>query len=131
MKLELQREHGTEGYTGGKLFIDGIYFCHTMEDQERDEKIPRETAIPVGTYEFMVSMSMRFKKLMPLLLNVPNFSGVRIHSGNTANDTEGCILVGKPLKSGFVSESRTVFVELMKKINQARINKEELTIEIS
>lgn len=131
MKIELKREHGTKKYTLGDLYIDGEYFCKSLEDEEREVKIPHETCIPMGTYKVIVDMSIRFKQLMPLLLNVPNFTGVRIHSGNTHEDTDGCILVGKPLRSDFITESRKTFVDLMKKINQARINKEEITIEIT
>jgi hypothetical protein len=84
MKLTLQRAHGTTDYTHGKLFIDGEYFCDTMEDQERESKVSGKTAIPMGHYRVIIDMSTRFKQLMPLILNVPNFTGVRIHSGNVA-----------------------------------------------
>ncbi len=131
MKLELKRVHGTIGYTHGELFIDEEYFCETIEDQEREVKLAGQTAIPLGTYEFVVNMSMRFKRLMPLLLKVPNFEGVRIHSGNTAFDTEGCILVGKALSEGFISRSRETYIELMRRITLARIAKETLIIEIT
>lgn len=120
MKLELKREHGTLKYTLGSLYIDGVYFCKTLEDQEREEKIKGETAIPLGTYEVIVTYSNRFGMLMPLLLNVPNFEGIRIHSGNTHEDTEGCILVGKPLRADFIQQSRDTYVQLMKLINAAR-----------
>jgi hypothetical protein len=129
MKLELRRFHGTKGYTAGELFIDDLYFCNTIEDEERESKEYAKTAIPLGTYEITVNMSIRFKKLMPLLHNVPNFTGIRIHSGNSADDSEGCILVGKPHKKDFITESRVTFTELMKKINQARV-KEKVTITI-
>lgn len=126
MKLDLVRKQGTTGYTEGKLYIDGVYFCDTIEDEERTVKIQDKTAIPKGHYKVIINQSTRFKKLMPLLLNVPNYTGVRIHSGNTSEDTEGCILVGKKLKDGFVTKSRDTFKLLMKKIS----NQEVLTIEI-
>lgn len=126
MKLTLKREHGTKDYTHGKLYIESVYFCDTIEDQERDVKVQNETAIPLGTYKVIINMSNRFKKLMPLLLNVPNFTGVRIHSGNTKEDTEGCILVGKKLKDGFVGSSRATFKELMSRLQGVK----DITIEI-
>jgi hypothetical protein len=71
-----------------------MFICHTLEDVQRDVKIAGETAIGWGKYKLIVNMSNRFKKRLPLLLDVPNFAGVRIHGGNTELDTEGCILVG-------------------------------------
>lgn len=126
MKLKLVREHGTKDYTHGKLYIEGIYFCDTIEDEERVVKMQDKTAIPLGTYKIIINMSNRFKKLMPLLLNVPNFSGIRIHSGNTKDDTEGCILVGKKLRDGFVGNSRATFKVLMSRLQGVK----DITIEI-
>mgnify|MGYP003657163557 CR=1 FL=1 len=113
MNLRLKRTHGTKDYTHGQLFIDEVYFCDTLEDQERETKILGQTAIPCGTYKVILTMSNRFKKLMPLLVNVPNFSGIRIHNGNTKDHTEGCVLVGKKVKDGFVGESKVTFKKLM------------------
>ncbi len=113
MNLRLKRTHGTKDYTHGQLFIDDVYFCDTLEDQERETKVFGETAIPCGTYKVIMTMSNRFKKLMPLLVNVPNFSGIRIHNGNTKDHTEGCVLVGKKVKDGFVGESKVTFKKLM------------------
>jgi hypothetical protein len=96
MKITVVRKFFTGSATIGKLLIDGKFFCYTLEDIVRDNgvKIQKETAIPYGVYDVIINMSNRFKKLMPLLLNVPNFQGVRIHPGNTELDTEGCLLVG-------------------------------------
>lgn len=127
MKLKLQRTFKAETYTVGKLFIDGIYFCDTLEDKVRDVKIKGITAIPTGKYKVQITMSNRFKKLMPLLINVPNFEGVRIHSGNTSEDTEGCILVGKNSEPGKVTNSRNTFKKLMLELNK---DKNNLSIEI-
>ena len=130
MNLKLERKHGTKGFTHGKLYIDGVFFCDTLEDQELTTKIKGETAIPCGHYKVTVTMSIRFKRLMPLLHNVPNYEGVRIHNGNTDKDTEGCILVGEYLHDGFITKSRDTFIALMKHINDARMKKQDISIEI-
>ena len=94
-KVEVKRTFKGTEYTIGKLYIDGTYFCDTMEDTVRTgEKIAGKTAIPAGTYKVKMTWSPRFKRYLPEILNVPNFSGVRIHAGNSALDTEGCILLG-------------------------------------
>lgn len=126
MIITLIRKVGTKGFTEGKLYLDGVYFCDTIEDEERAKKVQNKTAIPKGKYSVIINMSNRFKKLMPLLLNVPNYTGVRIHSGNTSEDTEGCILVGKKIKDGFVTKSRDTFKLLMKKLE----GQKDITIEI-
>lgn len=105
MKLLLKRIFKGETYTIGKLYIDGKYFCDTLEDKVREVKIKNETAIPVGTYKVIVNMSPRFKRLLPRLLNVPGFEGILIHRGNTDKDTSGCILVGENKVKGKVINS--------------------------
>src|SRR5574343_976097 len=106
MKLELIRHAIKDTYTIGKLFIDGTYFCDTLEDYVRaGEKVFGKTAIPTGTYDVQITYSNRFKQPMPLLIDVPGFSGIRIHPGNTAEDTHGCILVGKNTIKGRLTES--------------------------
>ena len=99
MKLKLERLYLKPDYTIGKLYIDGKYFCDTLEDQVRDlakeRKIPGRTAIPAGVYEVIVNISPRFRRKLPRLLDVPGFDGILIHRGNTAEDTSGCILVGE------------------------------------
>ncbi len=127
MKLHLKRLHRTEFSTIGELTIDGLFQCYTLEDKEREVKIKSETAIPKGTYKVIINQSARFKTLLPLLLNVPNFEGIRIHPGNTNHDTEGCILVGKTRGEDFVGKSRKAFAELFEKMKLAK----EITITIS
>lgn len=114
MKMTLKRIFKGNQYTIGKLYIDGEYFCDTLEDVVRPEKIKNETAIPAGTYDVILNMSNRFKKILPLLLRVPNYEGVRIHSGNTKEDTSGCILVGENKVKGQVINSKQKMNELMK-----------------
>lgn len=127
MKLELRRAYFKPTYTIGHLYIDNVYFCDTLEDPWREVKIPHETCIPLGTYKVIITMSNRFKKLMPLLVNVPNFEGIRIHSGNVSADTSGCILVGQNKIKGMVVNSRLTFDNLMDKIQ----NETDLTITIT
>ena len=86
MLLELFRRWKTPYETIGELYNDGVYFCYTLEDAIRDKKIPNETAIPCGRYDVITNYSVRFKRVMPLILNVPGFTGVRIHAGNTKAD---------------------------------------------
>lgn len=119
MKIDIWRKYRKNGYTIGKLSINGKSICDTLEDTDRGltqdmsadaikaKKVYGKTAIPTGTYEVTMSYSNRFKKVMPLLLDVKGFEGIRIHSGNIPEDTEGCILCGKNTEVGKVLNSRT------------------------
>jgi hypothetical protein len=127
MKIEVKRLHKTSKSTIGELTIDGKFECYTLEDVEREVKIKSETAIAKGTYKVIINQSNRFKRLLPLLLNVPNFEGVRIHSGNSNHDTEGCILVGRTRSNDFIGQSRKAFDSLFKKMQGAK----NITITIS
>ena len=119
MELVIKRLYRTENSTIGELTVDGVFECFTLEDKERDVKIKGETAISKGTYKIIINRSNRFKRLLPLLINVKNFEGVRIHSGNTNHDTEGCILVGKTRGKDFIGQSRKAFDKLFKKMQAA------------
>lgn len=119
MELTLVREPTCEGFTRGELFIDGVPECFTLEDQVRGVKIPGETAIPAGRYRVALTKSPRFKKVLPELLQVPGYTGVRIHAGNTADDTEGCILVGQRQGKSAVFESQAAMLELMAALSSA------------
>ena len=130
MKLFLQRIAQTPEYTIGRLEINGKFFCHTLEDAVREQKIMHKTAIPEGTYKVVVNRSPRFKRDLPLLLDVPYFEGIRIHRGNTAKDTSGCILVGINSKKGMVLESTKYEVELTNILKKAQQNGDTITIEI-
>lgn len=133
-KLLLIRIAFKSTYTIGRLYVDGNYFCDTLEDPVRDlpetcpgtsnntscsckEKLYSETAIPAGTYKVTVDISPKFKRQLPRLHKVPHFTGILIHRGNTAKDSAGCILVGQNKKVGRVDNS-TYFeerlVELLK-----------------
>jgi len=127
MVIHVKRLYNTENSTIGEMTIDGIFECFTLEDKERPIKIKSETAIPKGTYKVIINMSNRFKKLLPLLLNVPNFEGVRIHPGNSNHDTEGCILVGRTRSKDYIGQSRKAFNSLFLKMQKAK----QITLTIS
>lgn len=111
-ELKVIRSFKGPDYTIGKLYLDGQYLCDTLEDTVRDKKIAGKTAIPTGTYNCEWTYSQRFKRVLPEVFNVPGFTGVRIHTGNTAADTEGCILVGQNKVKGQVINSKITFSAL-------------------
>lgn len=119
MLLELTRGKSSAKSTIGMLKVDGFFECYTLEDVVRPEKIKGETAIPAGTYKVILNESVRFKRLLPLVLSVPGYEGVRIHPGNTDADTEGCILVGTTCLTDFVGNSRLAFGKLLDKMYKA------------
>ena len=126
MKLILTRIARKAEYTIGRLEDEnGMKVCDTLEPTWRDYKggelkIPRKSAIPEGTYRVVITKSQRFGRYLPLLVGVPGFEGVRIHSGNTSRDTEGCILVGHNLQVGKVLWSRITLEKLMKLIENEK-----------
>lgn len=134
MELTLNRIFLGSSATIGELLINDKHLCDTLEDRVRPEgeKVYGKTAIPEGTYEVKLTHSPRFKKILPEILNVPNFSGIRIHTGNSSKDTEGCILVGTwdGEKEDWVGNSRIVFDELMTLLEEATNNKEKVTITV-
>lgn len=138
MKLHLVRDLTENGATLGRLAVDGVFECWTLEDAVRERagrpvaewKIAGSTAIPRGEYVVIVDRSQRFKRDLPRLLNVPGFEGVRIHAGNTQADTEGCILVGQARGRGRVDMSRLAFEQLFQKLTLAQSRGEEITIEV-
>lgn len=129
MNLKLVRRTLTEQSTIGTLSINGVFECFTLEDRVRPVKIHGATAIPAGIYEVAITFSDRFRKPLPLLLNVPNFAGIRIHPGNTAEDTEGCILVGTTERKDFIGNSRVAFKALFTKLDAA-LRREKVFIEV-
>lgn len=120
MLITVKRLHKTNVSIIGELLVDGIFECFTLEDVERPVKIKGETAISKGTYKVIINRSNRFKRLLPLLIDVPDFEGVRIHSGNTNHNTEGCILVGQTRGKDYIGQSRKAFDKLFKKMQAAK-----------
>ena len=129
-EIELRRISGTKNYTAGLLFINGQHECYTLEDEERAIKVASVTAIPKGRYRIVLNWSPRFKRILPLLIDVPKFTGVRIHPGNKAEHTDGCILVGDfdgNAKDAWLGKSRVAFDRLLKKL---KATKEDIYITI-
>ena len=143
MKIELHRRKLTAKATLGDLFVDGVFECHTLEDvvrlndpttpQNEGAKVWGATAIPAGVYKVIINLSQRFKRLMMRLLNVPDFTGILIHGGNTAEDTHGCILVGQELAGETIKAgtSTPAVKALQAKVQAALDRGEEVTIAIT
>ena len=132
MDIAIKRIYKGAEYTVGRLSIDGKYFCDTLEDTVRAPgvKVRGKTAVPAGRYRVVLTESPRFKRILPLLVDVPNFEGVRIHPGNTAEDTEGCLLVGFNQVKGKVVGSRATFQKLFERLWAADQAGEEIWTEI-
>lgn len=128
MQVVIWRKYRKDGYAIGRMYIDGVFFCNTLEDTDRglmqsmsvgeimNTKIAGATAIPVGQYKVARTWSPRFKRLMPQIMNVKGFAGVRVHAGNTANDTEGCVLLGDNTAKGRLTNSRKRVTEFETKL---------------
>jgi len=120
MKVTIKRIRNNDECCIGELYIDDKFFCNTLEDTVRNEKIYGQTAIPAGNYKIFLDFSPRFKTNLPHILKengneLDTFNGVRIHSGNTSKDTEGCILVGEwDKKDNFISNSRITLTKLLR-----------------
>lgn len=137
MECELKRIYKGIDYTIGELYIDGAFICHTLEDKVRllnsyEDKVYGETAIPIGRYKVVLSYSNRFKRILPEVLNVEFFNGIRIHEGNHKDNTEGCILVGecKDVKEGFIYNSKKTMKKLMAILQTATDKNEEIHLSI-
>jgi hypothetical protein len=142
MELKLQRRFSGEGYTIGSLFIDGEYFCDTLEDADRGltqamsaeeirkVKVAHETAIPTGVYKVIVNLSPAKKRMLPRLPDVPGFGGILIHRGNTKNDSSGCILVGENKVKGRVINSTVYEKRLVEILSETQERGEEIKIAV-
>jgi hypothetical protein len=139
MLLEVRRQPSDHACTLGHLYVDGQFECFTLEAPIREValqavstwKVSGKTAIPSGEYAVIVTMSAHFHEPLPLLEHIEGFEGVRIHPGNTACDTEGCILVGRSCGVGVIWESRLAFRPLFAKIQAAITRSEPVTIKIT
>ncbi len=144
MQILIQRHALKAGYTIGRMEINGRYFCDTLEDTDRGLresmteaeiaalKVKGATAIPTGTYRIdMQTRSPRFGRVLPRLISVKGYAGVLIHSGNTAADTEGCILVGENRERGKVLNSRATLESLLVFLRAAQAEGEEIELTIT
>jgi len=141
MEFKIKRVALKENYTIGHWYIGNHKFCDTIEDKVRDlnkdgdlddegeGKVYGETAIPYGKYKMVLAYSPRFKRILPTILNVKGFEGIRVHSGNTAKDSEGCIIVGVNDRKGWVSNSRNTLDALIKLMEESKQKEFDLTIE--
>ena len=141
MNLTLKRLNLTPNYTEGELYVNGVYFCKTLEDTNRDlnkngqfdnseKKVYGETCIPYGKYKVILSYSPKFKRELPEILEVPDFQGIRIHRGNKISDTLGCVLCGEKVNNGYLSNSTPYEIKLVELFKQAKSRNEESFIEI-
>lgn len=133
MHIHILRDTYSEKSTMGELYINDVAFSDTLEDEVRaGPKVPHKTAIPAGTYKVIIDYSTRFKRLMPHVLNVPEFEGIRFHWGNRPEDTDGCIVVGRRTTApDWVGESRVTFEALLSKLMTASAHGEEITLIIA
>lgn len=132
LDIEIRRETYTGKSTTGRLFLNGQFECYTLEDCARPEgvKVAGATCIPAGSYALTINHSSRFQRLMPQLLEVRGFESIRIHSGNTDADTEGCILVGLTRAENFVGSSRAAFRKLFGKLQAAKAAGSEIRVTV-
>ena len=142
MDISLIRNNKADGYTEGKLYINEVYFCDTLEDTDRglkqsmseqqikSIKVYGETAIPTGIYRVIMTFSNKFKKILPQLVGVKGFAGTRMHSGNTVADSLGCVLCGIRCGNGVIGNSRTTCSKLYDMITDAISNGEDVFITI-
>lgn len=142
MELRIERKWCKDTYSIGNLYVNGKKFCNTLEDKDRglddsmsveqvkNIKVYGETAIPKGKYTVTLTYSNKFKKILPLINNVKGFDGIRIHSGNTAKDSLGCILVGENKEVGKVLNSRVTFNGLFSILQEAKNKGEQITLTI-
>jgi hypothetical protein len=139
MKLEVIRKSRSARATLGELHVGGAFECFTLEDAVREIpgatveqwKAPGATAIPAGQYAVTVDFSVRFGREMPHILDVPGFAGIRIHSGNTDQDTEGCILLGRSIGGpDLILHSRDAFAAFFPKLKAALDAGEEVTVSV-
>ena len=154
MKLKVERKWRKPLYTIGNLYIDGKFFCNTLEDPDRgltsdmslskikSIKIKGDTCIPYGTYKLSLDVvSPKYSNIkkypytsmakgkMPRVMEVPGFDGILIHAGNTQKDTEGCLLVGENKVKGKVINSQITWQKLYTRLLEAKVKKESITIE--
>jgi hypothetical protein len=135
MQLFIRRDDCQPMRTFGRMSINGVPFCETLEDTDRrmedgGAKVAAKTCIPRGLYPVTLDYSQRFQQVMPHVLDVDGFAGIRIHPGNTEADTEGCILVGRSRGIDRITQSRVTYERLMILLEDAIARGELITLEV-
>lgn len=133
MKIIVRRFEYSDSYTVSRMYLDDVYECFVLEDKVREPgvKVFGETAIPAGVYKVIIDFSNHFQRTLPHILDVPMFEGIRIHSGNTDKDTDGCLLVGKVWPGGnCILSSKIAYEAFFPKLEAALNKGEEVTIEV-
>lgn len=142
MRIRLERIARKEAYTIGRVYVNGEYLCDSLEDRDRGladtmteaaiaaVKVKGRTAIPTGVYGVVMTWSPRFRKTLPLVCGVKGFEGIRVHSGNGPEDTEGCILLGRNRVAGRVLDSRVACETFNAMVQQAILRGEKITLEV-
>lgn len=142
MEIRVKRIARKDGYTIGRMSLNNEYFCDTLEDTDRglnsamsvDEILSKKrkgiTAIPIGEYDVILTFSPKFKRVLPLLLNVPGYQYIRVHHGNLPSSTDGCLLVGENKVKGQIINSRATLERLMSVLLECEKKKEKVTITI-
>lgn len=142
MEIQVNRIARKDGYTIGRMSLNGVYFCDTLEDTDRslnaamslDEILSKKrkgiTAIPTGKYDVILTFSPKFKRVLPLLLNVPGYQYIRVHHGNLPSSTDGCLLVGENKVKGQIINSRATLEKLMSILLECEKRKEKISITI-
>lgn len=142
MEIRVKRIARKDGYTIGQMSLNNEYFCDTLEDTDRGlkstmsveeivaRKVKGQTAIPTGKYEVILTYSLKFKRVLPLLLNVPGYQFIRVHHGNFPSSTDGCLLVGENKIKGQIVNSRATLERLMSVLLECEKKKEKVTITI-
>lgn len=140
MEIRVKRIARKDGYTIGQMSLNNEYFCDTLEDTDRglkstmsEEEILSKkrkgiTAIPTGEYDVILTFSPKFKRVLPLLLNVPGYQYIRVHHGNLPSSTDGCLLVGENKVKGQIINSRATLEKLMSVLLECEKKKEKVTI---
>ena len=142
MEIQVNRIARKDDYTIGRMSLNGEYFCDTLEDTDRglnstmplDEILSKKrkgiTAIPTGKYDVILTFSPKFKRVLPLLLNVPGYQFIRVHQGNQVDSTDGCLLVGENKEKGKVLNSRATLEKLMSVLLESEKCKEKISLTI-
>lgn len=129
MRIKVVRTYPKTDYIIGNMYVDGEWFCNTLERPWLNNQ-PQVSAIPTGTYIVYLTYSAKFSRILPLVMDVPRRSGIRIHAANKVSELQGCIAVGENKVKGMVLNSRKYENDLVKKMQMAKNRQDTITLEI-